>query len=89
MNEATSEMGIVMTIIIVARQRPRKRNTTIETNIRASTTVSNKVSMVLRILSEVSIITPSFTSLGRFFCKRGKAFITSLEISTELAPDCF
>ena len=76
-------------MMMVARQRPRKKKTTIETKSRASITVSNSVSMVLRMLSEVSMITPSFTSLGRFFCKRGKAFITSLEISTELAPDCF
>ena len=35
MNEAMSETGMVMTMIIVARHRPRKRNTTIMTNSRA------------------------------------------------------
>ena len=89
MKEAINESGIVIQIINVARQRPKKRNTTITTNNRAYITVSAKLSIVFRMLSEVSTITPSFTSLGRFFCKRGRASSTLREISTELAPDCF
>ena len=89
MNEAIRESGIVMQIINVARQRPRNRNTTITTNSRAYITVSVKLSIVFRMFSDVSTMTPNFTSLGRFFCRRGNASCTFLEISTELAPDCF
>ena len=89
MNEAMSETGIVMTIIMVARQRPRNMNTTIMTNSRAYSTVSSSEAMVLRMLSEVSMITPSFTSAGRFCCSLGSIFITFSEICTEFAPDCF
>ena len=35
MNEAISDTGMVMMIIMVARHRPRKRNTTIITKRRA------------------------------------------------------
>ena len=89
MNEAIRESGIVIQIINVARQRPRNRNTTITTNSRAYITVSVKLSIVFRMFSDVSTMTPNFTSLGRFFCRRGNASCTFLEISTELAPDCF
>ena len=65
------------------------RNTTIDTKSNAKITVSNNVSIVFRILSEVSTITPNLTSLGKFFCNLGSASITALEISTEFAPDCF
>ena len=89
MNEAIRESGIVIQIISVARQRPKNRNTTMTTNSKAYSTVSVKLSIVFRMFSDVSTMTPSFTSLGKFFCKRGSASCTFLEISTELAPDCF
>ncbi len=88
-NEAIRETGIVITIIIVALQRPRNKNTTIITNNRAYSTVSSREAMVFRMLSDVSTMTPSLTSEGRFFCRRGNIFITDSEICTELAPLCF
>ena len=39
MNYAMSEMGIVMVMMSVARQRPRKKNTTITTKSKAYITV--------------------------------------------------
>ncbi len=45
--------------------------------------------MVLRILSEVSTMIPSFTSEGRRRCRSGSILSTLSEISTELAPLCF
>ena len=90
MKEAINESGIVIQIINVARQRPKKRNTTITTNNRAYITVSAKLSIVFRMLSEVSTITPSFTSLGRFFCKRGRASSTFTGDFYRIgSPDCF
>ena len=89
MNDAMSEMGIVMVMMSVARQRPRKKNTTITTKSKAYITVSTSDAMVLRILSEVSTITPSFTSEGRRFWSVGSISSTLSEISTELAPLCF
>ena len=89
MNEAIRDTGMVMTMIIVARQRPKNRNTTIMTNSRAYSTVSTREAMVLRMLSDVSTITPILMSEGRFFCSRGSISLTLSEISTEFAPDCF
>ena len=82
-------MGIVIQIITVARQRPKKTNTTKTTNRMAYIIVSVKLSMVFKILSEVFTITPSFTSLGSDFCNLGNCSITFREMFTEFAPDCF
>ena len=89
MNDAIKEMGIVTHIINVARQRPKKQNTTMTTNKSAYNTVSTSEFIVLRILSDVSTMTFNLTSVGRRFCNDGIISITLLEISTELAPDCF
>ena len=62
-----NESGIVTTMITVALHLPRKINTTKVTNIIASRTVSTKDAIVFRIFSEVSTITPSLTSDGKFF----------------------
>ena len=67
MNEAMSDMGMVMVMMSVALHRPRKKNTTMMTNSRAYITVSTSEAMVLRMLSDVSTIMPSFTSDGRRF----------------------
>ncbi len=89
MNEAISEIGIVIVMMSVARQRPRNMNTTIITNKSAYITVSTSEAIVLRMLSEVSTIMPSSTSEGRRFCKSGSIASTLSEICTEFAPLCF
>ena len=89
MNDAISEIGMVMVMMSVARHRPRKKNTTSTTNSRAKSTVSTSEAMVLRMLSEVSTMMSSLTSEGRRFCRRGSISSTFSEISTELAPLCF
>ena len=80
---------MVMVMMSVARQRPRKRKTTMMTKSRAYITVSTSESMVLRILSEVSTMMPSSTSDGSRFCRSGSMASTLSEICTELAPLCF
>ena len=84
-----SEMGIVIQIIIVARQRPKKQNTTNITNNNAYNTVSTSESMVRVMFSDELTIMSSLTSEGRRFCKSGSISNILFEISTELAPDCF
>ena len=84
-----SDIGMVMTMMVVARQRPRKMNTTSATKSMAKAMVSRRVSMVFMMLSEVLTMMPNFTSEGRFACNVGNMPITLLEISTELAPLCF
>ncbi len=67
MNDAMSEIGIVIATIMVARHLPRNTNTTMTTNRRAYSIVSTRDAIVLRILSEVSTMTPNFTSEGKRF----------------------
>ena len=89
MNDAIRDIGIVITIIIVARHLPRKINTTRATKSMAKAIVSSREPIVFRMLSEVFTIIPSFTSGGRVFCSSGIFAITASEIATEFAPDCF
>ena len=63
---ANSEIGIVSTTIIVARQRPRNRNTTIITSNRVVIIVSRNEFTVETMLSDVSTMVNISTSAGRF-----------------------
>ena len=89
MKEPINDIGMVIQIITVARQRPKKTNTTSTTNNIAYMMVSAKLLMVFKILSEVFTMIPNFTSDGKVFCNCGSISITRLEISTELPPVCF
>ena len=89
MNEAMSENGIVIPIITVALQRPRKMNTTNITNINAYAMVSPRAFTVCLMLSDESTMMSSFTSEGNVFCNSGNFARTRLAICTELPPDCF
>ena len=55
MNEATSDIGIVRTMMNVARQRPRKKRTTSTTITKVMMMVSWSESIVLTMKLEVSM----------------------------------
>ena len=89
MNEQISETGIVMQMMSVARQRPRKIITTSTTKIKAYMMVSESDPMASVISCEPSKISSIFTSLGSVFWISGRRFWISWTIFTVLAPDCF
>ena len=67
MNEQISETGIVMQMMSVARQRPRKIITTSTTKIKAYMMVSESDPMASVISCEPSKISSILTSFGRVF----------------------
>ena len=87
--EAINEIGMVRMMINVALHRPRNTNTTSITMMKVMKMVSFRLSIVFKMLVEVSRITPNLTSEGRLSWISGSFWWTFLAIFTELAPDCF
>ncbi len=89
MNEQMSDTGIVMQMISVARQRPRKTITTSTTKMKAYMIVSESDPMASVISSEASKMSSIFTSFGSDFWIAGRRDWISWTMFTVLAPDCF
>ncbi len=88
-NATINEIGIVSTIIKVARQRPKKNKTIKTTKANAYNKVSERLLIELLINSEESKTGSITTSGGRVFCISSNSFLTSLATFTVFAPDCF
>ncbi len=89
MNEQISDTGIVMQMMKVARQRPRKTMTTSTTKMKAYMIVSESEPMASVISCEPSKMSCISTSRGSDFWIAGRRFWISRTMFTVLAPDCF
>ena len=87
--DASSATGMESTIMKVALQRPRNRNTTSITTRKVMMMVSRSVLMVLMILVEPSTTVSILISDGRFFSILTSCFFTLRMTSTVFAPLCF
>ena len=77
------------TMMKVARQRPRKMNTTSMTNRKVMKMVLRKLPMELMMLVEPSTMMVTFTSEGKVFSISFSCFLMPLMTFTALASVCF
>ena len=88
-SEPIRAMGMASTMMKVARQRPRKMNTTSITTSMVMIMVLRSDLMVLMILSDESITSTSSISEGSVGAISAIFFFTWRMTSTVFAPDCF
>ena len=87
--EASNEIGMAKTMMKVARQRPRKMNTTSITKIKVMKMVLRKLPMELMMLVEPSTMICTLTSLGSVGSIWASCFLMPLMTLTALASVCF